>query len=314
MNTKYIKFRLYFSCKRSNIWLKQTAEMGDAVATEQIAQRDGDERCSSLLPPGETSELDIKSFGDNCRSFFVQGILREVDPERIVPTEEVLPGAYIPLFILPGHSTGRWDDDHGRFEINDPRLRQPGRRVLRYTHVQYLPRFDHTRKNRAYDAVRVPVTDTATFEAVLLGAAKYLTKQCIDLSGRRPVIRDTTDAIRAEAHRAQWIRMQHLTQWRVGLYAAQYILQNGIDAVRESAEVARFLEARDEQARKLASFGVVRRAVLQVVGDFEPTYERARRAGAIRRPEPTAARFLTQYFDRHQPDYIPTIADQLLAA
>jgi hypothetical protein len=177
-----------------------------------------------------------------------------------------------------------------------------------------MPRSVHERKNELYDAVVVPETPKGTFQAVLLGAARYIPRYAIDVSGQKPVVTELSDGMRHEFHRRGWIRMQRGTRWSTGLYLAQYILANGLDAVRETEEVARFVDAKGEQERKLASFGVIRRAVLNVVDPIEPVYERAKRQGAIRRPEPTASRFITRHFDGHQPDYVPILAQELLAA
>jgi len=57
LNTKYIKFRLYFSCKRFNILVKQTAEMGEAVAPKVDYFERRYEAVGPLLPPGEISKL-----------------------------------------------------------------------------------------------------------------------------------------------------------------------------------------------------------------------------------------------------------------
>jgi len=63
---------LYFSCKRSNIGLKQTAEMEEAVATEFGTTRDGIGHSIPLPPPGEISEFDPTRNPERQRSgFFV---------------------------------------------------------------------------------------------------------------------------------------------------------------------------------------------------------------------------------------------------
>lgn len=75
MNTKIMKCLRYF-CKRSNILVKQTAEMGDAVATEFVTTRDGNGHSCPLLPPGDTI-LQLESFEaptTNAGSFSFEGV------------------------------------------------------------------------------------------------------------------------------------------------------------------------------------------------------------------------------------------------
>lgn len=269
-----------------------------------------------FMGPGENFQAGalppLKAPVETDRSFFVGGKpVAWVDPERMVPTEEVLPGVHVPLPLLPNVPCHRWDEDHARFESNDPRLIGWTKRPLRYCYVQFLPRAVHDRKNELFDAVEIPTEPEKIFQAVLLGAARYIPHRAVDVSGQTPKIVTLTDAMRTEFHRKGWIRMQRNTKWRIGLYLATHILANGIEAVRDTEEMARFLEAADPQARAYASFDVIREAVKTVVDPFEPVYERARRQGLIRRPEPRAGRFVTQYFDRHQPDYVPTILERL---
>lgn len=255
-------------------------------------------------------------------NFSVRGEYRHVPPERMMPTEEVLPGVLVPLLIMPNYTSGRWDDDHARFEIHDPRLTitefrdMQGKelRPLRYCMVQRIPRATHERKNNAFDAVEVPAAEDKVFQAVLLGAASYITRYWVDLSDKTPAIRELTDNQRAEAHRSNWVGMQRGTRWHVGYYIAQYTLRHGLDAVRDTEAVDRFMSTNLPDIKKRASFEVMRLAVQAVVEPFEPTYEVARKSGAIRKPEATAARFITRYFDEHQPDYVPTITSGLLAA
>ena len=266
----------------------------------------------------ETVQLHKESGG----SFSVRGVYRDIPPDRMMPTEEVLPGVLVPLLIIPNYTSGRWDDDHARFEVHDPRLtiaefrdlHGKELRPLRYCMVQRLPRATHERKNDAFDAVEVPTAEDKVFQAVLLGAASYITRYWVDLNGKEPTIRELTDGQRAEAHSKNWVGMQRGTRWHVGYYIAQYSLKHGLDAVRDSDAVDRFMSANLSDIKKRASFEVMRLAVQAVVEPFEPTYETARRSGAIRKPEATAARFITRYFDKHQPDYVPTITDGLLAA
>jgi hypothetical protein len=246
--------------------------------------------------------------------YLVGGRLQEVAPERMVPTEEVLPGVYVPLLIIPNISSSFWDEDHARFEVHDSRLMGPDRRPLRHCYLQYMPRPVHTRKNSFFDAVEIPEDDHKAFQTVLLGAARYVTRHGVDISGGKPIVRELTQNNRVEIHRRGWIRMQRDTRWSTGYYIARYAIANGLEAVRETEEVARFLEADDDQTRRYASFDVLRKAVASVLDSFEPVYEIARSQGSIRRPEPTATRFVTQYFDRRQPDYIPVLVDGLLAA
>lgn len=240
-------------------------------------------------------------------------VWRPVDPKRMMPVEEVLGGVYVPCLLMPNVGGGRrWDLDHGRFQANDPRLAGEDKRPQRYSYAQWLPRATHEIKNDRYDAVLISETPHAIFQSTLLGALHYFPRWAVDLSGNKPQLTYMTDSMCDEVHREGWVTVQPGTGWKIGYYLARYALANGLDAIRDSEEVMRFAEARNEQARKFASFGVVRRALEVVLDPFEPTYEVARRKGAIRRPEPTAARFVSLYFNRHQPDYISTIADTLL--
>jgi hypothetical protein len=281
------------------------------MAAELATLRDGIEPSGQLLPPGQTIASSYQTPRVSAGSFLVGETVRGVDPARMMPTEEVLPGAYVPLLIIPNLGVdGRWDYDHTRFQGNDSRMQGSDRRPLRYCFGQYIPRPTHERKNVLFDAVEIPTDAEAIFQSVLLGLAKYVPKHMVDLSDGTVVVREANDSLREEVRRN--VAIQPGTGWRLGYYAAQYILTNGLEAVRETAEVDKFLEANDEHARKRASYGVVRQAVGVVTDSFEPTYEKALKRGAIRRPEPTAARFISRFFDSHQPDYVSTIADALL--
>ncbi len=246
-------------------------------------------------------------------TFFVQDEYRYVPPERMMPTEEVLPGVLAPLFILPNVDSINWDNDHMRFEVHDPRLTGDDKRPLRYCAVQHLPRPVHDRKNMLYDAVEMPTDPDKIFQAVLLGAAGYVTHHALDISGNKPKIQLLDEVTRARIHQQNFIHMQPKTKWKVGLYLATHVLRNGLEAIRDSREVTDFLAAeRDVDALEKASFRIMRLAVQGVVEPFEPTYANARQTGGIRKPESTATRFVTRYFDEHQPDYVPVITDQLL--
>jgi|GEM_PF-4823675 hypothetical protein len=247
--------------------------------------------------------------------FLVHDRVRSIPADRMMPTEEVLPGVLVPLLLVPNIEAKFWDEDHARFESHDPRLvGGNGYKPLRYSMVQYLPRPVHQRKNDRYDAVEVPQDPHAIFQAVLLGAFKYVTRYGLDVSDKESKIVEFTDSERLRFHQEGWVRTQRGTDWRIGFYLAKYALTNGVQAIRDTEEVSRFIDAKSDAERKFASFGVVRRAAEIVLDPIEPTYEIARRKGAIRRPEPTATRFLTRYFDSHQPDYVPVLAEELLAA
>jgi len=65
---------LRFFCKSSNILLKQTARMGESMAHQYIALRDGNMLGAMLLPPGKTGlVIDRKALAGNGRSFLVFG-------------------------------------------------------------------------------------------------------------------------------------------------------------------------------------------------------------------------------------------------
>jgi hypothetical protein len=283
------------------------------MAAEFGILRDGIRPADHPLPPGtKTGSEQLKAPCGNAGSFLVGECVRDVDPERMVPTEEVMPGVNQPLLLIQNLGRrGRRDLDHTRFQVNDPRLQGDNRRPLRYAFCQLTTRAVHERKNDAYDAVVMPRTDDTAFQAVLLGLTKYVPWRAIDLSGKVPVVCDVSEALHSELHRS--VMIQPGTGWKLGYYIARYTLANGLDAVRETDEVYRFLGAHDDRTRKIASYGVVRRALGVVLDSFEPTYEVARRRGAIRLPEPTAARFVSRYFNQRQPDYVPVIADALLS-
>ena len=254
------------------------------------------------------------SLHKECGGFYQVGGERQyVSHERMMPTERVLESVLVPLFIIPNVTSPNWNDDHTHFEAKDPRL-TGDKLPLRNCSVQHMPVATHRQKNKLFDAVEMPTVPSDVFQAVLFGAARYVPHFAVDLSNKKVKIIELTDSYRHEVHQKGWMRMERRSEWRVGLYLAEYAINNGLQAIVESGEVDEFLNADLGSAdRTRASFKVVRKAVDIVIAPFEPTYEIARKDGGIRRPEATAARFLTRYFDRHQPDYIPTITENLLA-
>lgn len=283
------------------------------MASAEVALRDGNYSGDMLLPPGQlaTTALLHQAPVDNGRSFLVGETFRPVDPSRMVPTVEALPGVFMPMPIIPNVGTGkRWDFDHVWFQGNDPRLQGIAGRALRHSLGQLVPRPTHELKNERFDAIHIPTDPDLVFQTVLFGLMKYVPRHMVDLSGDRTVIREANGTLR-EAVRGH-ISIEPKTQWKIGYYMAQFVLAHGLDAIRTTHEVNSFLEAKDERARRIASFGVVRRAIDVVVDSFEPTYEKARKAGAVLQPDPTAASFVERFFNRHQPDYVPTIAQAIL--
>ena len=257
---------------------------------------------------------DVRLHEETGGFYVVRGEWQYVPPERMMPTEEVLNGVLVPLYILPNVPSKFWDYDHAHFEIHDPRLMGNDRRALRYCAGQDIPRPVHERKNDAYDAVEIPTDSSQIFQAVLLGAAGYITHYALDLSEDKPQIGVLNDAMRRDANRYHLVRMERGTKWKVGLYMATYAVKHGIEAIKDTVEVEQFLDAgNNQEVRKKASFAIMRLAVRAVVDPIEGTYEVARRKGRIRQPESTATRFLTRYFEAHQPDYAETISEQLQA-
>ncbi|MBL8032026.1 MAG: hypothetical protein JNK33_06940, partial [Candidatus Doudnabacteria bacterium] len=263
-------------------------------------------------PDLHTSPLGQSADAPDTGSFFIGGEYAFVPEAQIVPCEEPLPGVLLPYLLLQNMGGRKKDLDHGRFESADPRL-QGERRVLRYAQVQLTQRSVHERKHQIYRAVRMPETPAQVFQTVLFGAARYVGRNVLDLSGTRPNVHTLTDSELVRFHREGSVGIQPGTQWRIGYYIAKYALENGLDAIRGKDEVEKFLAEEDETARRHASFQIMRLLVDVVADPVESAYEKARRNGGIRRPEPTISRFVARYFKNHQPDYVPSLVERLAA-
>lgn len=233
---------------------------------------------------------------------------------RVGEAERVFDDVYMPLPIALRPSRHGWNEHHAFFFSSDPLLQGDEQRVVRWSRLQYVPEDLHTFYHQEYDEVWLPRTPESRFKTVLLNSAGYLPNHAVDVSGKgvKKVLISRDEQIFFQANNI--FRTQQRMGWRIGYYLAHEILKNGLDAVRDTQEVAQFLEARNQTERQMRTFGVIRAASSLVLESFEPIYEVARTNGSIRRPETTATRFVMRLFDHHQPDYADMISLQLQGA
>lgn len=235
--------------------------------------------------------------------------------DRMAPTEEVLNGVQVPLPIYPIDIGEKWDEHHAAFESSDERLQGWNHRPVRWSRIQYGPQRQHRAYHRRYDGIWLPESEEQYFTMTLLNAANYMPDHAVRVSrrqGERKVL--ITDDLRSFMYKNRVFRQQRGRKWAIGFYFAHYILENGLDAIRETQEVAEFVEASSHYERQLKTYSVIRAAANVVLESVEPVYETARKKGSIRRTEPTAVRFLMRHFEDRQPDYVPDINRRLAIA
>lgn len=230
------------------------------------------------------------------------------------PVEEPIEGVYIPLPIKLADSRAAWDLHHAHFHSNHPLLQGKDMRPVRWSRLQYGPKNLHSRYHYHFESIPLPDTDEARFKTVLLNATNYVPRHAVEVIRKRPTIVPLSDDVRRFMQDEGIMRQQRGRRWAIGWYFARYILENGLNAIAQTKEVAKFVDAQTLKERQILSFGVMRAAAAVVLESIEPTYEQARSQGLIRQPDPTATRFMMRHFDQRQPDYALDIEARLSIA
>lgn len=237
-------------------------------------------------------------------------------------------GIRIPLLIAPlephkHNYSQRIDGHHGAgFPSDLPALELRSDsddlvnelRVVRWSRVQETLRILHSLYHQKYDHTPLPRDDHELFKAALLNSAKYVPPYTVDVRGKKAKLAKTEDQQLEHLHQPGVIHQQEHTQWKIGYFFGRYIIKYGLEAVRDTVEVAQFLEA-DETRRHSLGFAVMRLAAEAVVDPLEKTYQSARSKRFISPAmPPRASRFLMKHFNERQPDYFKTLEQQLVAA
>jgi hypothetical protein len=224
----------------------------------------------------------------------------------------VLPIAQIPIQgkrrskKIDGHHASGFPHDH-------PEL-QGDARVIRWARVQEGLVSLHGRFHHFHDGTLLPRSDNELFVATLLYSAGYVSECGVDVSKRRPRIIRLNDDMLNDLHAPGVLHQQYGTHWRIGNFFARYIIQNGLEPIRETVEVAQLLEAKNESEKRRLGHDVIRLATEVVLDPVEGVYQNARAEGRISATKPPRAlRFLMKHFDERQPDYFDEIIDQLAA-
>jgi len=234
-------------------------------------------------------------------------------------------GIFVPLPLnpfVPSDFPRRTDRHHAFFPADAPELQYVdyttlpddlNSRAVRWGRIQEGNRLFHAKYHEWYDSVPLPTTDEDRFKTLLFCAAGYIPELAANPIGKQSHIVSVDDRMLRYLHSRNRIRIEDGRRWQVGLFLCNYIIRNGVAAIRETAQAAQFMEATAPRQRNLLSYALIHLAAKNLMDDIEPQYERARTAGQInpRQHPPRALRFLMNHFDNHPPRYQEAIEDAL---
>lgn len=246
--------------------------------------------------------------------------------QELAPIDEQLrqSGIYVPLPLnpfVPSSFPDKEDRHHTFFPADAPELHYVeyqhnqlalNPRAVRWSRIQQGNALLHRMYHHQYEEVPLPQTDEERFKTMLLCSAGYVPQLAVNPIGQSQIVK-VTERMRDHLQTHGRIRQDDGRRWQVGLFFGNYIIQNGMDAVKETAEAAQFMETTDQFKRWTLGFSVLRIAAQSLLDDIEPQYERARRQGQINphRSPPRALRFLMKHFDNRQPDYQQALQESL---
>lgn len=230
-------------------------------------------------------------------------------------TDEVtgLPLPILPL-ATPGEEGQRSDAHHAFYEKELFLNGTPGTRAVRFSRLQYGPRYYHNRYHSMFKGAALPENEFQEFTLTVLGFAGYVPDEAVDTSGTEPKKVVMSQAQRHHLQLPGILRTEHRKgrKAEIGQYLMSYALggdtEFGKDLIKEE-----FIMTTNSRRKRELGFWLVSQAIESAVEPINPLYELAKRNKALRLDAAPCARLaVKQHVIRHVPDYFETLEERLL--
>ncbi len=232
-------------------------------------------------------------------------------------TDEVT-GLPLPILPLapPGEDAQRSDAHHAFYEKDLFLHGTPGTRAVRFSRLQYGPRYYHSRYHSMFKGAALPENEFQEFTMTVLGFAGYVPDEAVDTSGTEPKVVVMNQAQRHHLQLPGILRTEHRKgrKAEIGQYLMAYALGLNEEFAEESIK-EEFIETTNAKRKRELGFWLVAQAIETAVEPINPLYELAKRNKALRIDAAPCARLaVKQQVIRHVPDYFETLESRLLVA
>lgn len=232
----------------------------------------------------------------------------------------------IPLSILPIENRKQYPNTFQDYHhLNYPRLQllngSDADEALRYSRGQDLERWLHERAHRFLAGPAFPRARSQMFTSIVLACAKVVPRAAIDLTDdRTPVVRyDLTDeeylsVVRTIRHEGEQAGDRgRFFRNRIGIFFANYALEQSIDQLVSRRVIDEFLLTKDGARRKTLGNLMIREAVAMSLEPVLPVHKQLRQNGLIQRRPTDLRALVADYFVRsRRPDYFLALKQKLI--
>jgi hypothetical protein len=241
------------------------------------------------------------------------------------PTDSTT-GLPIPILVIDPlfrNTNTRMVDYHHLFHPKVDYLRATDADIaLRRSYGQDLPRWLHEHNHGFFAGPALPESRADKFATVVLACAGVVPRQAIEFTKRGPFHRyHLTDneyakvvaSVRHEG--AQPANSARFYRNQIGMFFANYAVEQSIEHVLSNAVIDEFLNTKDEIRRKVLGNLMLREAVSMSTEPVQPLHDLAKREGLIARKPTDLRSLVADFFLRsRRTDYFEALEIKLTAA
>ena len=273
-------------------------------------------KLASLTPAQEAPVGNDRSFF-NYKGSIPPGCL---GLENFLDELSGLPLPVVPIPFPWNHSDIRVDFHHSFHPARRLIYGDDANVALRVSRGQDLPRWLHERYHKYFASSQLPSSRQAKFAACVLACAGAVPQEAVDFSDDFPVRRRVTAeewerigrTIRHEG--AQRFDDGRYSRNRLGIFFANYALEQSFDVTLGEKTKDRFMQASSPERKKELGNLILKEAIEMALEPIRPLIIECREQGVVRR-SPNLRDLVHDFFVRsRQPDYYVAIKQRLAAA
>lgn len=214
----------------------------------------------------------------------------------------------LPIPILPtqalSSSGNMFVDFHHNFHPAEVLLSgDDAARALRHSRGQDLPRWLHEHYHNYFAGPRLPASREEMFRTCVLACAGVVPRQAIDFSRQGPLIRQSLNdddykrivqTVRHEG--AQRADAGRYYRNRIGIFFANYAIEQSIQEVVSEQVIEQFLMSKDEGERKMLGNLMLREAIQLSVDPVRDIHAGLRKQGLVHRPPAQLSAIVKDFF------------------
>lgn len=243
-----------------------------------------------------------------------------VDPLTGLPLP--LAQAEKPMWLL---GPTRRDYDHSWFPSNDPGLKGPAGRALRFSLGQWVRRWEHELKNKKAGPPLLPADEHAYFQATVAGIARMIGPYAIDFTSddwtvpvlmtprQYAYVTDPRNMYMQGGRNARPGRFNHVRD-HIGKYFAAYAIDHGLGQVVTPRVVDEFLDTKDPTRKTELGNLLLRESVEAAVAPIMPVAQEIREMSPTPSPVLDPRTAVHRCFQRERfADYFGLLTERLTA-